>query len=70
MENYRKIHKDIMIEDLVEEYPKAAGILLEEGIVCIQCGEPVWGTLEEAAERKGISDIERIVEKLKNKLNA
>ncbi|MCP4727482.1 MAG: hypothetical protein GY863_20760 [bacterium] len=44
--------------------------IVESCIVGIQCGEPVWGTLEEAAERKGISDIERIVETLKNKLNA
>jgi methionine synthase II (cobalamin-independent) len=62
--NKAKIHPDIMVEDLVEEFPKAAGLLLEEGIVCIQCGEPVWGTLKEAAERKGITDIDRIVEKL------
>ncbi len=63
-----KIDAEIMVEDLVEEFPKAAGYLMEEGIVCIQCGEPVWGTLREAIERKGIPDIEGIVSRLNSKL--
>ena len=60
------ITKDIQIEDLVEQLPKAVTYLLNEGIVCILCGEPIWGTLEEAAKNKGFidEDIKRFVEDL------
>lgn len=37
------------------------------GIVCIACGEPVWGTLEEQIREKGINNIDDIIEQL-NKL--
>lgn len=52
------ITKDILIEDLVRDYPESVRFLMEKGIKCIACGEPVWGTLEEAAKGKGFSDAE------------
>ncbi len=55
------INKDMLIEDLVREYPQLIGPLKEKGIVCLACGEPVWGTLAEQAEEKGIQDIDAIV---------
>jgi len=60
------IDADILIETLVREYPKSVGFLAERNIKCIACGEPVWGTLREAAEEKGFSDeeIESIVRDL------
>ncbi|MEA2106236.1 MAG: DUF1858 domain-containing protein [Bacteroidota bacterium] len=51
-----KITKDITIDELVEEVPQAVKYLMNEGIKCIACGEPIWGTLEEAAKEKGFSD--------------
>lgn len=50
------ISKDIQIEDLVENYPFSVKYLSEKGIRCIACGEPIWGTLEEAAKEKGFDD--------------
>ncbi|RLD87937.1 MAG: DUF1858 domain-containing protein [Bacteroidetes bacterium] len=47
------ITKDILIEELVDNYPFSVRYLMEKGIRCIMCGEPIWGTLEEAAEEKG-----------------
>ena len=47
-----KITKDILIEDLVNNYPFSVKYLMENGIRCIMCGEPIWGTLEEAAKEK------------------
>ncbi len=44
------------IEELVEAKPAAIDYLMEKGIRCIRCGEPIWGTLEEAAKQKGASD--------------
>ena len=61
-----KITKDIFIEDLVKELPEAVRLLMKYGIVCIACGEPVWGTLEENARKKGIKNLDEILEKLNN----
>jgi methionine synthase II (cobalamin-independent) len=52
------IDKDILIEDLVKRLPKAVGYLMKKNIKCLACGEPVWGTLEQAARQKGFSDAE------------
>ena len=46
----------ISIEELVEILPDAVTYLSKKGIRCIACGEPIWGTLEEAAREKGFSD--------------
>ncbi len=45
--------KEIEIEDLVNHYPYSVRYLSAKGIRCIACGEPIWGTLEEAALEKG-----------------
>jgi len=62
-----QIDKTTTIESLVEEIPGAVKYLMESGIRCLVCGEPVWGTLEEAAREKGFSDqeIEKFVMDLK-----
>ncbi len=62
-----KITKDILIEELVDNYPFSVRYLMEQGIRCIMCGEPIWGTLEEAAKEKNFSDedIERFVTEMK-----
>ncbi|MDH7605287.1 MAG: DUF1858 domain-containing protein [Melioribacter sp.] len=69
MMNNQKITKDIYIEDLVELFPEAVTYLMEKGIRCLQCGEPIWGTLETAAKDKGFADndIEKFVEELNQK---
>jgi hypothetical protein len=48
-----EITKDIYIEELVNHYPFSVRFLSEKGIKCIACGEPIWGTLEEAMQEKG-----------------
>lgn len=53
-----KISKDILIETLIEQVPESVKYLSEKGIQCIACGEPIWGTLEEAAREKGFNDSE------------
>ncbi|HAG14930.1 MAG TPA: DUF1858 domain-containing protein [Bacteroidales bacterium] len=49
------VSKEIEIEDLVAGFPFAVQYLSEKGIRCIACGEPIWGTLEEAALEKGFN---------------
>lgn len=50
--------KEIEIEDLVNQFPYSVKYLSEKGIRCIACGEPIWGTLEEAAQEKGFNQEE------------
>lgn len=52
------------IEELVAAAPQAAAILRGFHLVCLQCGEPVWGTLGELAAEKGINDITPILDAL------
>ncbi len=58
-----EITKNSTIEDLVEKIPGAVKYLMTAGIRCIICGEPIWGTLEEAAKEKKFNnnDIEKFV---------
>ncbi len=62
-----EITKDILIEELVNHYPFSVKYLMVQGIRCIMCGEPIWGTLEEAAKEKDFSDeeIEEIVKEMR-----
>ena len=64
------ITRDISIEELVEEYPFSVIYLAEKGIRCIKCGEPIWGTLQEACIEKGFDNeqIEFFIKEL-NDLN-
>lgn len=61
-----EISRKMMIEDLVEYYPFSVRYMAEQGIRCIACGEPIWGTLEEACQEKGMNDkrIDKIIEEL------
>ena len=61
-----QIDKHITIEDLVHAKAEAVRYLSEKGIKCIACGEPIWGTLEDAALEKGFSqeDIDQFVRDL------
>lgn len=61
------ITKEIEIEDLIKEISKAVTFLMEKGIRCLRCGEPIWGTLETAAKEKGFNDLD--IELLVNDLN-
>lgn len=63
-----EITKDILIETLVDQYPFSVRYLMEKGIRCIMCGEPIWGTLEEACTEKNISaeNIDNIVAEMKS----
>ena len=65
-----RISKDIEIEDLVKILPQSVTYLREKGIRCLRCGEPIWGTLKEAAVQKGFdeNDVDKFVEDLNSHL--
>ncbi len=46
------ISRESMIEDLVTDYPDSVTFLMEKGIRCLRCGEPIWGTLGSAMDEK------------------
>ena len=50
------IKKDILIEDLVQNYPQAVRFLIENNLPCVVCGEPFWGSLEELARQENWDD--------------
>jgi len=56
-----QITKETEIEDLVKLIPNSVVYLMEKGIRCLRCGEPIWGTLESAAKEKGFSDKQIVV---------
>lgn len=60
------ITKDTLIEELIAAFPESVQYLMTQGIRCMVCGEPMWGTLESAALEKGFSpdDIRGFVEDL------
>ena len=66
-----KVTKEIEMEDLVNELPEAVGYLREEGIRCLRCGEPIWGSIEDASKEKGYTDkdIEGFVKDLNKMRN-
>jgi hypothetical protein len=53
-----QITKTVEIEELVNAVPESVTYLMQKGIRCLRCGEPIWGTLESAAKEKGFDDIE------------
>jgi hypothetical protein len=58
------IGPDTDVEDLVERHPRSVGFLMDRGVVCMKCGEPIWGTLGEIIESKGL-DVGRTIADLK-----
>jgi hypothetical protein len=57
------------IEELLEKYPDIVKFLLNKNIVCIECGEPVWGTLEEVLKGTNVKDIHKFIRELNKELS-
>jgi Ni,Fe-hydrogenase I small subunit len=51
-----KVTRDSLIEDLLEAYPGVVRFLVQQGLPCVVCGEPFWGSLAELASEKHWSD--------------
>ena len=58
------ITEDIFVEDLVREYPRLIRPLAEHNLVCIACGEPVWGNLKDLAQSRGVSNLDVIIQEM------
>ncbi|MBN1426496.1 DUF1858 domain-containing protein [Candidatus Fermentibacteria bacterium] len=49
------------IQWIVDTWPEAMHWLLQRGVVCVQCGDPFWGSLGELLSLKGVEDPERLI---------
>lgn len=58
------------IDELLELLPEANGYLIEQGLPCLVCGEPFWGSIGDLAGKHGVEDVERIVSELNEMLRA
>ncbi|MDD3802999.1 MAG: DUF1858 domain-containing protein [bacterium] len=56
-----KITKDMYVEDIVRDWPSSVAYLMERDIICIKCGAPVWGTLEELLSSRNVRDIDEFI---------
>jgi methionine synthase II (cobalamin-independent) len=63
----KEITPSILIEDIVEMSPDLVSYLSNKGIRCIRCGEPIWGSLEDAALDKGFNfhEIQIFIQEMK-----
>jgi hybrid cluster-associated redox disulfide protein len=61
------ITKEMTIGQIIEKYPKAAQILLEEGLMCVSCGMAQMETLEQGALSHGL-DVNKLLKALNNSL--
>ncbi len=58
------ISADTSIEELIEVCPAAVKFLLDRGIRCIQCGEPVWKSLGELLWEERVEDPDEAIRQL------
>ncbi|SYZ72851.1 conserved hypothetical protein [Candidatus Zixiibacteriota bacterium] len=63
------ITADDYIEDLLKKYDGINKFLMERGIICVVCGEPVWGTLGELVKQKGL-DLGNILSELNDRFRS
>jgi methionine synthase II (cobalamin-independent) len=61
MNSMTVINENTTIEEIVREYPELIRPLMQYGIKCVMCGEPIWGTLKENAQEKGIKNLSEIL---------
>lgn len=64
------IRRTTPIEELIDRFPGSVRFLIDQGLPCLVCGEPAWGTLEELARDKGWNDgrIDELVERMNTEL--
>ncbi len=56
-----------LVEDVVAKYPKTVRVFMAHSFPCLVCGEPVWGTIGENADRNALKPEQQ--EKLIQALN-
>ena len=52
------------IEEVVVRYPDTVQVFFRHGIPAISCGAPIWGTIQENAEKYRVEDLEALLREL------
>ena len=50
-----KIKPEDLVEDVIQQFPATVRVFMDHDFPCLVCGEAVWGTVAENAERNKIS---------------
>lgn len=61
---------EMELEDVAAQMPKAIGLLTRRNIICIQCGTPLWKTVEEAIHDAGYEDADAVIAQVNEELIA
>ena len=67
MSSKKTITKDMLIGEIVKEYPDSVSVMSEHGIQCIGCHVATWESLEQGASSHGI-DVNKLIEDLNKKI--
>jgi hybrid cluster-associated redox disulfide protein len=57
------ISKETTIEEILDAYPGTVKVFMDFGVPCLVCGEPLWGTIGEVAEKYKV-DITHLITRL------
>ncbi len=49
-----RITKEMTVEEVIERYSDTVKVFMDLRIPCLVCGEPLWGTIEETAQRYNV----------------
>jgi hybrid cluster-associated redox disulfide protein len=62
------ISKDMKVEEILTDHPELTRVFIEQGLPCLVCGEPFWGTIEELAVRYR-ADLNILIKRLNEDLD-
>ncbi len=62
-----KIHKDMIIMDVVKEFPEAMEVFFEYGIHCVGCSNSMFETVEQGADLHGFN-LDELIDDLNSVL--
>lgn len=68
MSDIPKINKDMIIADVVKDFPETMEIFFEYGIHCVGCSNSMFETIEQGADLHGF-DIEELIDDLNSVLD-
>jgi len=61
------ITADTKVDQIVKDCPGVVGFLIRQGLPCVVCGEPFWGSLADLARQKKWDNeqINKLVEEVR-----
>ncbi len=62
------IEESESVDVLIERHPELVGWLADHGVICIECGEPFWGSIGDLIRSKG-QDVESLLAEINSRFN-